>query len=171
MPKLKTNAGFTLVELLVAMGLFSVITSIAVGGFVSILRSERQAAGLLAANSNVSLSVEQMAREIRTGFDFCTVQSCLLSELSFRNAREEDVTYRLQGGAIERRVGSGAFQKITAGNVSVRYLKFYLQGREAGDGEQPRVTIALGVSAIELGVSENIASLQTTVSARLPLDT
>ncbi len=163
--------GFTLVELLVSIGLFAVITSIAVGGFVSILRSERQAAGLLAANSNVSLSIEQMAREMRTGYNFCTVRSCLLSELNFRNARGEDITYRLQGGAIERQVNSGPFQKITADNVDVKYLKFYLQGREPGDGEQPRITIALGVASKEVGLGGNIANLQTTVSARLPLDT
>jgi prepilin-type N-terminal cleavage/methylation domain-containing protein len=163
--------GFTLIELLVSIGLFSVITSIAVGGFASILRSERQAAGLLAANSNVSLSIEQMAREIRTGYNFCTLRSCLLSELNFRNARGEDVSYRLEGGAVERRVNAGVYQKITADNVDVKYLKFYIQGREAGDGEQPRVTIAIGVSSKEPGLSGNIANLETTVSARLPLDT
>lgn len=165
------NKGFTLVELLVSIGLFSVITSIAVGGFVGVLRSERQAAGLLAANSNVSLSIEQMAREMRTGHRFCTLRSCLLSELNFENARGENISYRLENGAIERQVNAGVYQKITADNVDVKYLKFYLQGREVGDGEQPRITIALGVSSKEPGLSGNIANLQTTVSARLPLDT
>jgi prepilin-type N-terminal cleavage/methylation domain-containing protein len=168
---LRAGGGFTLVELLVSIGLFSVITSIAVGGFVSVLRSERQAAGLLAANSNVSLSIEQMAREMRTGYNFCTARNCLLSELNFRNARGDEVTYRLQNGAIERQVNAGAFQKITADNVEVKYLKFYLQGREAGDGEQPRITIVVGVSSKEPGVAGNVSNLQTTVSARLPLDT
>lgn len=167
----KLRAAFTLVELLVSIGIFAVITTIAVGGFVSVLKSERQVAGLLAANSNISLSIEQMAREMRTGYNFCTVRSCLLSELNFRNARGDDITYRLQSGAIERRVNSSPFQKITADNVDVKYLKFYLQGREAGDGQQPRVTIALGVAPKGVGLKENITNLQTTVSARLPLDT
>lgn len=166
------KSGFTLVELLVSIGLFSVVVSIAVGVFVTILRSQRQAAGLLAANSNVSLSIEQMAREIRTGYNFCiNGRGCSLSELKFNNARGEDIIYRLQEGAIERQVNNNQFQKITADNVDVKYLKFYLQGNRGGDGYQPRVTIALGVSSKEIGLRGNIINLQTTVSARLPLDT
>lgn len=174
-PQDAPRSGFTLVELLVAMGIFSVVVTIAVGGFTVALRSQRQAAGLLAANSNVSITIEQMAREIRTGYNFCTLQNCLLSELTFKNARGEDVTYRLNNGAIERKAvpagGSAEFQKITADNVLIRHLEFYLNGREAGDGLQPRITIALGVSSPEIGISGSVVNLQTTVSSRLPLDT
>lgn len=163
--------GFTLVELLVSVGLFAVVVSIAVGGFVSVLRSQRQAAAFLAVNTNVGLAIEQMAREIRTGYGFCTYRSCQLSELGFINARGENITYRLANGGLERQVNDGAFQKITADNVEVKYVKFYLGGREANDGLQPRVTIALGVSPREAAISGNVFNLQTTVSARLPLDT
>lgn len=64
-------AGFTLIETIIAIGLFSVLVAIGVGGFTTALRSERQAGSLLGAQSNVSLAVEQMAREIRTGYLFC----------------------------------------------------------------------------------------------------
>lgn len=63
--------GFTLVELLVAMGIFTIVISIATGGFISSLRTQRQVASLISAQSNASLVLEQMAREIRTGFLFC----------------------------------------------------------------------------------------------------
>ncbi len=170
-------SAFTLIELLVAIGLFSVVTSIAVGGFANALRSQRQTAGLLAANSNVSLVIEQMTRELRTGYDFCTTIACpLRTELRFTNARGEKVAYQLANGAIERQAipaggGAAPFERITGDNVTVAHLEFYLSGNLPNDGAQPRITIGVGVSSKEHGVSGNVVNLQTTVSPRVPLDT
>jgi prepilin-type N-terminal cleavage/methylation domain-containing protein len=63
--------GFTLVELLITVGLFVIIITIAVGGFTNAIRTQRQVSSLISAESNVSLSLEQMARQIRTGYLFC----------------------------------------------------------------------------------------------------
>jgi prepilin-type N-terminal cleavage/methylation domain-containing protein len=170
----QSGAGFTLIELIVAIGIFSVVTAIAMGGFVNVLRTERQAAALLSANSNISLIIEQMAREIRTGDNFCvsgyyclcSLGSC--SSLQFRNAENETVTYRADGaGAIERGAGS-QFQKITAQNVNVRYLNFIISGQNPGDGFPPKITILIGVSAKAAGVEANVINLQTTISSRQP---
>lgn len=65
------RSGFTLIELIVAMGLFAVIVTIAVGGFANAIKAQRQAAALISTNSNVSLAIEQMMREMRTSADFC----------------------------------------------------------------------------------------------------
>ncbi len=174
--ELRDERGFTLIELLVAIGLFAVVTSIAIGGFANALRSQRQAAALLSANSNVSLAIEQMGREMRTGYDFCVSASCSLSELIFKNARSETVTYRLNSGAIERQAvpsggGIASFQAMTGENVNVTHLEFYLAGTQPNDGQQPRITITLGVAPKETSLTGNIVNLQTTVSSRLPLDT
>jgi prepilin-type N-terminal cleavage/methylation domain-containing protein len=65
------RSGFTLVELLVAIALFSVVVAIATSGFVNALRTQRQVASLISTQSNVTLVLEQMAREVRTGYLFC----------------------------------------------------------------------------------------------------
>ena len=161
--------GFTLIELIVAIGVFSTIVSIAVGGFVSALRTQRQTVALIAANSNASLTMEQMAREIRAGFDFCLPGQCIgTSELSFKNAAGDVVTYRLNGvsGAVERGI-SGNFSPLTAENVSIRYLHFVLSGNDSRDGLSPRITVSMGVSSKELGVAGSVVNIQTTVSARV----
>ena len=69
--KKNSQKGFTLIELLVAMGIFAIVIAIATGGFINSLRTQRQVASLISAQSNASLVLEQMAREIRTGFLFC----------------------------------------------------------------------------------------------------
>ncbi len=66
-----SSSGFTLVELLIAIGLFSIVVVIASAGFINGLRTQRQVASLISAESNVTLVLEQMAREERTGYLFC----------------------------------------------------------------------------------------------------
>ncbi len=166
--------GFTLVDLLVAIGIFSVVASIATGGFINALRTQRQISALLAADSNVSLALEQMAREIRTGSNFClpNITDCLPNELVFNNAKGERVNYRLATdgtGTIEKGVTNSngtKFSKITGGNAKIEYLKFALLGNLSDDRLQSRITIAVGVSAKAIGVSGNVIHLQTTVSPR-----
>lgn len=180
--------GFTLVDLIVALGVFAVVASIAAGGFALALRTQRQAASLIAANNNASLAIEQMAREMRTGRVFCDnrpqpdggdtgtagIPSCSAylsgdrSKIGFIAATGETIEYRLaSGGAIERGAG-GVFVPITGGKVLVFDLKFDIRGNDENDGIQPRITIALGVSSREPGLSESKTRIQTTVSSRPP---
>lgn len=69
----KNKKGFTLIELLITVGLFAVIVTIAVGGFTNAIHTQREVSSLIASESNVSLALEQMARQIRTGYLFCTI--------------------------------------------------------------------------------------------------
>ena len=87
----------------------------------------------------------------------------------FLNSAGDIVTYRLSGDVIERgccTAGAPIFRGITGNNVSVRYLNFRLLGASEGDGWPPRVTMTIGVSAKEAGVSLKVTSLETTVSSR-----
>jgi|SRR3989344_2905031 len=172
--------GFGLAETVVAIGLFSIIVSIAVGGFSRALRSQRQAAALLLANSNVSITIEQVAREMRTGYGFSPGGQ--IDKVSFTNAKGSKIYYRrAESGAIQRAAVCGSclanesdYQNITADNVDVKYLGFVVDGHQSyalGDRRQPRITISIGVGAKDVDLSGNVIDLQTTISPRLPLDT
>jgi prepilin-type N-terminal cleavage/methylation domain-containing protein len=167
---LRGKSGFTIVEFMVAIGLFSVIVSIAVGGLANAIRTQRQIAALIAANSNVSFALEQMARDIRTGSAFTTTGSG--SELDFTDPYGQSVAYRLNAGKVEKNAGDGNFQAITGDNAVVQYLNFTLLGNLPGDGYPPRITIIIGISppANIAGVNQTVSRIQTTVSAR-QLDT
>lgn len=172
----KLCGGFTLVELLVALGLFSVVILISMGGFVRALRTERQLSAFALVNSNMSLLLEQMAREIRTGANFCVNGNFCGSSsvLSFTNARGEPVAYCFDGGdqAIERVVGGGPCgtgqgQKVTARNVAVQYLTFIVSGNQSNDGYPSRITVLTGAAPQDPSASSYTVNLQTTVSARV----
>ncbi len=153
---MRLNKGFTMIELLVAIGLFVVVVSVSSGIFIKSLRTQRQIVSLMAANDNASLSLEQIIREIRTGRAF----SSNGSQLSFTNYLEEPVTYELDSNSIKRNGKS-----ITASNVNVVYFNIHLLGEGINDGLSTRATISLGVSAKGL-LESFITNLQTTVSAR-----
>jgi len=101
--------GFTLVELLVAMSVFIIVLTLAVAVFVNALRSQRFLTKLMAVNNNAGLVLEQMAREMRTGYKFIGSASCSPS-ISFSNSQDTDSTgtgdatteYRLVNGSIQR---------------------------------------------------------------------
>lgn len=154
-----------MIELLVAIGLFTVVIGIVSGIFIQSLKTQRAVVALMAANDNATLSIEQIAREIRTGFDFST--NGAKNELRFTEQRAGNVVYRFNDteNTIERNN-----IPLTSSNVKVNYLFFDLLGAAPADGQSTRVTIRLGVSAREKSVEKIITPLQTTVSSR-QLDT
>lgn len=155
--------GFTSVELMVSIGLFTIIVGVAVGGLVQAFKTQRQIAALVAVSNNGSLTIEQMVREIRTGFDF-SWSPATPGELTFTNATGERVSFRFQGVAIERSDGSAlGFQPISAENVVVEYLEFLVFETPV---HPPRVTIFLGMKPKERSVSGAVMNLETTVSPR-----
>jgi prepilin-type N-terminal cleavage/methylation domain-containing protein len=157
--KLKTCNGFTLVEVLVALALFTILSSIAVGGFIRILRTQKTVAELMIINDNANLTLEQMAREIRTGNNF---SKPFATQLRFINVKDQVIVYRLNNGAIERGVGN-SFKKITADNVKINNFKINVL---ENSNYPPRITIGLSVTGTNEYFQNFITNIQTTISAR-----
>jgi type II secretory pathway pseudopilin PulG len=177
------------VELLVAIALFSILVSIAAGGFVRALRSEREVSAMMSTESNISIALEEMTREMRTGYLFChdpgsdtPSDSCgcssptgqppwTCSGIEFYNTNGCKIDYALQGGLLERSDGcdannGGALAALTGNNVSLAYLSFTLFGNLETDNWNPRITVAVSVKPNDNTVSWPTANLETTVSAR-----
>jgi prepilin-type N-terminal cleavage/methylation domain-containing protein len=193
---INTNKAFTLVELMVAISIFTIVVAIGVGGFVHTLHTQREIAALVATQSNTSVALEEMTREIRTGFLFCTYGNtspntpatpqngpCSAAYqapevnnawtyngfLDFMNANGDEVQYKLINGSLERSQDGGAtWTSITASNVYVSRLTFIIFGNTEGDNWPPRITISLSVapSSTDPALASDILNLQTTVSAR-----
>ncbi len=187
--------GFTIVELIVAMSLFVVLISIAVGAFININRNQRIIVALMAANDNMGLTLEQMAREIRTGYNFCEISK---EKIQFVNAKDQVIRYRLNNASssIEKGIssisgpGSGdcsdaadswfTYQPLSADNVKIPILNMQICGKNldtnilldnCGSGDTsypPRITLGLSITSNEPIVKKSGISIniQTTVSSR-----
>ena len=64
------NRGFTLVELIVAVGLFTVVMFIATGALLSVVALNKKAQAQQSAINNLNFALENMARSIRTGSNY-----------------------------------------------------------------------------------------------------
>lgn len=62
--------GFTLLEMIVSLGVFSIIAVIAVGSLVRITSLNRQAQSLQSAMNNINYILESISREMRFGSTF-----------------------------------------------------------------------------------------------------
>lgn len=170
-PKIKKLCGgFTLLELMVSLGIFSILMLLAVGGFIRSLRTERQTSSFTFVNSSLSEVIEQMTREIRTGKDFCANgASCQSSSiLSFVNAKGNNVTYCLDDGGIKKDMGINCSlgQKITGEKVLVNYLNFIISNNQRSGDYPPRITILVGANPKNQEASFYKVNLETTVSSR-----
>jgi len=155
-------AGLTLIELIVAIGVFGLVVSMAFGIFVLALASQRRIIALRNIEDNARFALESMAREIRTGKNF----GGSVNSLSFTNAKGESVIYRLNDGIVEKSSDGGTnYSAVTGSETTVNYLNFYLQGQAAGDSLQPRVTITMGVTS-QIGNQSVNLKVQTTISGR-----
>jgi len=156
------SGGFTMVEVIIGMSLFITVISASTTVFINAMRTQRAIVALLAVQSNISLAIEQIAREVRTGESF----SLDGEGLSFTNAKDQKVIYRKNGDFIEK-VVDGAAGRMTADNVVVGKLKFILKGNLPTDGRPPQVTILMSFSPKNSIMKDVTADIQTTISSRV----
>jgi len=156
------ESGLTLIELIVAIGIFGLVVSMAFGVFGLALTSQRRIIALRNVEDNIRFTVESMAREARTGKNF----NGGIDSLSFTNAKGDSVIYRLNGSIVEKSSDGGAgYSAVTGSETTVNYLNFYLMGQMPGDGVQPRITITIGAVSQVGNQSANL-KVQTTISGR-----
>ena len=171
---MKNSAGFTVIELMVAMSMFLILIGVATGTFLETLRMQRIITELSAANNNATQAIEQIGREIRTGYSF---QQSTADVLWFVNYKNEVVLYKLEnsdsvacgqavgavGCLLLSKDGGSTWSAITAPEVKVKRFKVIVTGVDASDQFSPRVTLVISIA----GPRNIDVNLQTTVSARV----
>ena len=156
------ESGLTLIELIVAIGIFGLVVTMTVSIFVIALVSQRRIISLRNIEDNARFALESMAREIRTGKNF----GGSINSLSFTNAKGESVVYRLNNKTIEKSSDGGTnYLVVTGPEVTVDYFNFYLLGQAPGDGLEPRITITIGITS-QVGNQVSNTKIQITVSVR-----
>ena len=184
--------GFTLVEIIVATGLFAVLVIAIVDIMIAASNAQRKISNIQAVQDNVRFSLDLMAREIRTGEKFRLItHPCpfnLGDGLEFTNLTAGQRRYyyladRDSSGSadsimrvampsdidIECVINPANAQQFTANEVVIKYLRFYPHGETIGarDG-QPWITIVLGARSSDQSItSETSMNIQTSITARI----
>ncbi len=64
------TAGFTIIELIVSLGLFAVVSTISVGSLIVLINNNRDLREEQSLITNITFALDMMTREMRTGFDY-----------------------------------------------------------------------------------------------------
>lgn len=185
MSKAKKNSGFTLIEIVVSMAIFSVVMMAVMSAFFLALRAQRVVVLEKSAAESVRFSLEFMSRQMRfaqrSDDTTClsqvglTFESASSDELQFINAQDECIRFYLDTATnsimYDRTIPSVLLANLTnESQVSIDSLEFIIVGSTVSpnDLDQPRVTIVIqasgGGGTVEAqGVALDI---QTTVTAR-----
>ena len=169
--------GFTLIEMMVAVALFSIVMTISVGSLLSLVDANRKAQSLKSVMNNLNFALENMSRTMRVGtnYDCGSVGSpldCAVSgsnRINFEDSSGINVVYRYNSGSqgIERSVDSEPFLSITAPEVRIEDLRFYVTGASSFDNFQPKVVMTIrGFAGVNEKVKTNF-NLQTAISQRV----
>jgi prepilin-type N-terminal cleavage/methylation domain-containing protein len=68
--KNKSSAGFTLVELIIALALFVIVVTISLGSVLSIVDAGRKAQSIKEIMTNLNFAIDDMSREIKFGTSY-----------------------------------------------------------------------------------------------------
>ncbi|MDO8495189.1 MAG: hypothetical protein Q7S32_01515 [bacterium] len=169
--KLKEAKGFTAVETIATVFVFSIVVVVFGDAFVHSLNLQRTAFSIQQVEENASFILEAMAKEIRVSQISGVDTNCPASPSSSLNMVHPvngDITYTLVGNDVHRIVDSGGGPTDTIFNsntVQFTRLQFCILGTASADGEQPRVTILAGLRSTN-SLQQATMELQTTVSGR-----
>jgi prepilin-type N-terminal cleavage/methylation domain-containing protein len=188
------NKGFTLVELMVAIAVFSIVMVTAMSALLNVIDANNKARSIKSAINNISFALEGISKDMRMGTEYsCSEDSdplifsddCLDGgkAIRFKSSKASNtyVYYKFvivpvgdkTVGQIQSCVESGDtplncnnYSAITSTEVDLKNVVFYVLNTE-DDEKQPRMIMTLSGEA---GTKEKIKTafdLQTGVSQRI----
>lgn len=181
-----TQRGFSLVEMLVAVALFTVVMLISTSTLLALVDANRKAQALQSVMSNLNTALDGMIRSIRMGTAYHCGNSGLYSDprncngdtlLAFEpfggvpgNGGDQWVYwYDATAKRIYKSENGGATQiALTAPEVRIDNLKFYVVGASPGDQVQPKVVITMrGTAGVEKIKTQTTFNIQATAVQRV----
>lgn len=127
------HKGFTLVELIVSLGLFSFVVTLAAGAYLVMINVNREAQSISTGVNSLAFVLEGMTRNIRTGGGY----GCYSDPTTFSFYEDGAVTieakkisFRLDSDrhVVQRKKGTGEWTDLTDARISVNTLSFICQG-------------------------------------------
>lgn len=179
----RQHTGFTLIEILVSLGVFTIVVTIAIGAILSVMEANRKTQNFQDVANNIGFILEDISRNARVGTTYHCESSGSLDEsqncskngdtfFAFEpqdgnsESVDDQFVYRLNGKKIEKSTdGGNSYSNITDAEVTINNLRFYVSNADTNSSPQPRVLITLSGTAGTDSTSEDF-NIQTTVSQR-----
>jgi prepilin-type N-terminal cleavage/methylation domain-containing protein len=166
------QAGFTLIEMIVSLALFSVVITIAVGALLVLIASNQRFQNEQSVMTNLSFALDSMTREIRTGTNYyCTSRNNTNGPLDrriFQNGAtlDSDVTGDCADGRIadSHRYHGIAFVEggqSVSGSANTKIAYFYdateqsIYRRVSGQNAQSIVSSGIVITDAEFYVTSS----------------
>jgi len=172
--KKSTKRGFSLIEMLVAVTIFSLMIGSTTGLLVSAIRSQAKALSLQKILDETSFVIEYMSRDLRMAKKELNDPPICLSARGLNydglSGTVEFINYqdfcRAFFGEGNQIIQARPRYPLTSNDVEVTSRKFDLSGKSQTESPnlQPRVTIALTIK--KAGVAKPEIKIQTTISQR-----
>jgi len=164
--------GYTLIEILVAIFIFSILALALAESFVSASRAQRKALAETQVINSTSYVLEYMSRALRMAkkdsSGSCVVQPNTNYQvldngngIKFKNYKNECQTFSL-GGAEGKQIVENQSVPLTPSDLEVKNLEFTVTGDTPGS--QPLVTIKFQIQKRDQ--PETKIEIQTAVSQR-----
>ncbi|MAF24658.1 hypothetical protein CL634_03675 [bacterium] len=176
--------GFTLVEMLISVGIFTVIMTISVGALLTVFDAYQKTRLLRNTMENVNIATESMIKKIRTatlidcdpgtvGQQDCPTSGNGRNSIEFLGADGLTIyTYAWDSGneaiTVDKSSDTLGPRVITSPEIKITSLVFYVDG-VADNTKQDIVTVTVSGFANISGKSrfDTTFNLQTTVSKRI----
>jgi prepilin-type N-terminal cleavage/methylation domain-containing protein len=166
----KQQPGFTLIEMIVSLGIFALVITIAVGSLMSLISSNQRLQGEQSVMTNLAFALDSMTREIRTGYNYyCGSVANLIgggasNYFKDGNSQEDEigtstrdcVTFVQGHQVIGISFFEGGNSLLGSGNPDRRILYFYDDAsstikRKVGDQDAQSI-ISSGLEIIDGGI-------------------
>ena len=178
-----TERGFSLIEMIVSVGLFTIVMLVAVGALLALVDANRKARTLQSVVNNLNVALDGMVRALRMGHTYncggfdpitqganpCsggnTVMSFIARDGSIVVYEWDDIGHRIR---TTKNGGPPAY--LTAPQVDISDMKFYIVGTTPGavDGKQPKVVIVIkGTASSGVVKTSTTFSIQSTAVQRI----
>lgn len=173
--------GYTLIEILVAIAMFSIAIAISTSFFISSFRSQNRALSIRETIDNTSYVMEyitralRMTRKDRDGSCIAAGTNYEITRggkgIKFENYQEPPVCQEFYWEVNDDRLyeskDGAAGIPLTSSELEVTLFQFHLSGELQSDNKQPRITVLLEVAKKNpSGPSFSQTRAQTTISQR-----
>lgn len=186
-----TKKGFSLIEMMVAVALFSVVMLVSTGALLALIDAARKAQALQSVMSNLNTALDGMVRSMRMGSTFhCgdvggydSPRDCSEGDLLFAfepfggdsSTTGDQWVYAYvqdpvtgKGRLYKSENGGGAYFPLTAPEVQIDSFAFYVVGTTPGDTQQPKVIINVkGTAGVDRVKTRSTFSIQATAVQRV----